>query len=140
MQLSRPRAGHLSWATWGSGAAVRHRRPRGHATLPAPGGDDELHEWFADFLSHRLDGRRPLWESVLLDGLAGGRWALVTKTHHCLVDGMGSVDVGRILLDGERSPRRRVRCSLAHRAPGRRAHSPLAAVQHLLVKGAKAGR
>jgi hypothetical protein len=53
-----------------------NRRPRGHATLPAPGGDDELHEWFADFRSHRLDGRRPLWESVLLDGLAGGagRW------------------------------------------------------------------
>ena len=60
-----------------------------------PGGDAELHEWFGDFLSHRLDRRRPLWETVLLDGLAGGRWALATKTHHCLVDGMGSVDVGR---------------------------------------------
>ena len=77
----------------------------GHVTLPSPGGDVELHEWFGDFLSHRLDRRRPLWEMALVDGLAGGRWALATKTHHCLVDGMGSVDVGQILLDAD--PRRR---------------------------------
>jgi hypothetical protein len=34
------------------------------------------------------------WRAVLLEGLAGGRWALVTKTHHCLVDGVGSIDAG----------------------------------------------
>ena len=70
-----------------------------HATLPAPGGDAELHEWLGDFWSHRLDRRRPLWEMTLLDGLQGGRWALATKTHHCLVDGIGSVDIGHALLD-----------------------------------------
>ena len=42
----------------------------------------------------------PLWEVVVLDGLADGRWALATKTHHCLVDGVGSVDAAHLLLDG----------------------------------------
>ena len=70
-----------------------------HATLPAPGGEAELHEWLGDFWSHRLDRHRPLWEMTLLDGLEDGRWALVTKTHHCLVDGVGSVDIGYVLLD-----------------------------------------
>ena len=51
-------------------------------------------------------GGAPLWEMALVDGLAGGRWALATKTHHCLVDGMGSVDVGQILLDAGASPPR----------------------------------
>jgi WS/DGAT/MGAT family acyltransferase len=41
---------------------------------------------------------------VLLEGLAGGRWALVTKTHHCLVDGVGSIDAGTVLLDAEPEP------------------------------------
>jgi WS/DGAT/MGAT family acyltransferase len=72
-----------------------------HATLPAPGGEAELHEWLGDFWSHRLDRHRPLWQLTLLDGLAGGRWALVTKTHHCLVDGVGSIDIGHVLLDTE---------------------------------------
>ena len=58
-----------------------------------------MHEWLGDFWSHRLDRHRPLWEMTLLDGLESGRWALVTKTHHCLVDGVGSVDIGYVLLD-----------------------------------------
>jgi hypothetical protein len=45
-----------------------------------------------------------LWRAVLLEGLAGGRWALVTKTHHCLVDGVGSIDAGTVLLDSEPKP------------------------------------
>ena len=47
----------------------------------------------------RLDRGRPLWDVVLLEGLEGGRWALATKTHHALVDGVGSVDVGHLVLD-----------------------------------------
>ena len=74
-----------------------------HATLPTRAAKGSC-EWYGDFLSHRLDRRRPLWETVLVDGLADGRWALATKTHHCLVDGMGSVDAGRVLLDAAPSP------------------------------------
>ena len=52
-----------------------------------------------DFFSHRLDRTRPLWEMVLVEGLQDGRWALATKTHHCLVNGVGSVSVADVLLD-----------------------------------------
>ena len=75
-----------------------------HVALPAPGGQAELCEWAADFYSHRLDRRRPLWEMALIDGLAEGRWAVAHKTHHCLVDGVGSVDVAYLLLDTEPNP------------------------------------
>jgi diacylglycerol O-acyltransferase len=136
-QLSQPRAGHLSWTSWAPAPQFDIAAHVGHATLPLPGGATELHEWFGDFLSHRLDRRRPLWETVLLDGLAGDRWALVTKTHHCLVDGMGSVDVGQILLDAEPSPPRRRPPGQWHIAAPDGGHGPL--YPDRLVRGAKAG-
>ncbi len=98
-QLSAPHAGPLTWLTWEPTEAFDADAHVHHATLPAPGGEAELHEWLGDFWSHRLDRHRPLWEMTLVDGLQKGRWALVTKTHHCLVDGVGSVDIGYVLLD-----------------------------------------
>lgn len=98
-QLSDPHAGPLTWLTWEPAKAFDPDAQMHHATLPAPGGEAELHEWLGDFWSHRLDRHRPLWEMTLVDGLEKGRWALVTKTHHCLVDGVGSVDIGQVLLD-----------------------------------------
>ncbi len=98
-QLSGPHAGPLSWLTWEPAKAFEPDAHLHHATLPAPGGEAELYEWLGDFWSHRLDRHRPLWEMTLLDGLEKGRWALATKTHHCLVDGIGSVDIGYVLLD-----------------------------------------
>jgi WS/DGAT/MGAT family acyltransferase len=74
------------------------------AALPAPGGDDELLEWLGDYWSHRLDRMRPLWDAVVVEGLSEGRWALCTKTHHCLVDGVGSLDAGYVLLDSSPEP------------------------------------
>jgi WS/DGAT/MGAT family acyltransferase len=103
-QLSDPHAGPLRWLTWERAAGYDPDAHVHHATLPAPGGEVELHEWLGDFWSHRLDRHRPLWEMTLVDGLEGGRWALVTKTHHCLVDGVGSVDIGTILLDSSPRP------------------------------------
>ena len=76
-----------------------------HATLPSPGEEPDFLDWISDFYSHRLDRGRPLWEIVLLDGLADGRWALVSKTHHCLVDGVGSVDVVDLLVGAKPAPR-----------------------------------
>ena len=98
-QLSGPHAGPLTWLTWEPAEGFDVDAHVHHATLPAPGGEAELHEWLGDFWSHRLDRHRPLWEMTLVDGLQGGRWALVSKTHHCLVDGVGSVDIGHLLLD-----------------------------------------
>ncbi len=137
-QLSRPRASHLSWTNWEPAPSFDIAAHVGHATLPAPGGPDELHEWFGDFLSHRIDRGRPLWETMLLDGLEGGRWALVTKTHHCLVDGMGSVDAGQILLDAEPSPPRRRPPGHWHIAPAEEEHGPQL-VPGGVARGAKAG-
>ncbi len=74
----------------GRRSRVRSERHIAHAALPAPGGERELAEWASQFFSQRLDRHRPLWEMTLLEGLAGGRWALATKTHHCMVDGVGS--------------------------------------------------
>ena len=103
-RLSGTHAGPLTWLTWEADEAFDVAAHLHRVTLPAPGGDAELREWLGEFWSHRLDRHRPLWEMTLLDGLPDGRWALVTKTHHCLVDGVGSIDAGTVLLDAEPTP------------------------------------
>ena len=103
-RLSSARTGGLSWPTWEPDPRFDVRDHVRRATLPAPGGEDELMEWTADFFSHRLDRTRPLWEMVLLDGLGEGRWALASKSHHCLNDGVSSVGVGDVLFDTAASP------------------------------------
>jgi WS/DGAT/MGAT family acyltransferase len=75
-----------------------------HATLPAPGGDAELAAFVGREMSRRLDRSRPLWELHVVDGLAGGRVALMPKMHHALVDGVAAVDVGTVLLDPSEEP------------------------------------
>ena len=85
-KLGAPRTGGLAWPSWERDERFDIDAHVRHATLPPPGDEPEFLDWISDFYSHRLDRGRPLWEIVLLDGLAGGRWALVSKTHHCLVD------------------------------------------------------
>lgn len=70
-----------------------------HAVLPAPGGDEEYHAWVADRLAPRLDPEEALWRVTLLDGLAGGRQALVFAFHHTLADGAGLLATLAELLD-----------------------------------------
>jgi diacylglycerol O-acyltransferase / wax synthase len=103
-RLSSTRTGGLAWPHWTDDENFRIRDHVTHMALPAPGGQAELSEWAADFYSHRLDRRRPLWEMALIEGLPEGRWAIANKTHHCLVDGVGSVDVAYLLLDAEPNP------------------------------------
>jgi diacylglycerol O-acyltransferase len=108
-RLSSPRAGGFSWPHWTDDDRFDIGDHVAHVALPPPGGATELCEWMADFYSHRLDRTRPLWEMALIEGLEHGRWALAHKTHHCLVDGVGSVDVGYLLLDAQPDPAERPR-------------------------------
>jgi diacylglycerol O-acyltransferase / wax synthase len=70
------------------------------SALPRPGSDEQLEEFVARIQSRRLDRRRPLWEVYLIEGLAGGRFAVVTKSHQALVDGINAVDIGHVIVEG----------------------------------------
>ena len=98
-RLSQPSTDLMSWLTWEPMPDFDVREHLRRATLPAPGGRADLEEWLGDFWSHRLDRHRPLWEVTLVDGLEDGRWMLATKTHHAMLDGVGAVDVGALMLD-----------------------------------------
>lgn len=71
------------------------------SALPRPGSDVQLQELVARLQARRLDRQRPLWELTLVEGLADGRFALVTKVHQALVDGINAVDLGQVVLDDE---------------------------------------
>ncbi|MET0764213.1 MAG: wax ester/triacylglycerol synthase family O-acyltransferase [Blastococcus sp.] len=76
--------------------------------LPAPGDDRDLAALMGRVMSARLDRSRPLWEYWLVEGLAGDRWALISKVHHCMVDGVSGTDLYRVILDTTPEPRLRV--------------------------------
>jgi diacylglycerol O-acyltransferase len=75
-----------------------------HTALPAPGGDDELRNLAGRVMSQPLDRNRPLWEIWIAEGLADGHWALLSKTHHCMVDGVSGTDLLTVILDREPEP------------------------------------
>ena len=70
-----------------------------HAAVPAPGGATELRNLAARIFAQRLDRARPLWEEWLLEGLEGDRWAIISKVHHCMVDGVGGTDLMTVVFD-----------------------------------------
>ena len=67
--------------------------------LPAPGGEGELREVASLLLARPLDRDRPLWEMHLIEGLAGGRCAVLQKVHHCMIDGVAGAQLLEMLLD-----------------------------------------
>jgi WS/DGAT/MGAT family acyltransferase len=75
-----------------------------HTALPSPGTEEQLFELTGRLASQQLDRSKPLWESWLVEGLEGDRFALIFKTHHSLVDGVSGVDLATVLLDMERRP------------------------------------
>src|SRR5262249_10901294 len=70
-----------------------------------PGSEEQLLTFVSRITSQRLDRSKPLWEMYLVEGLAGDRWALVTKTHHAMVDGVSGVDLLTALVDLTPQPR-----------------------------------
>jgi diacylglycerol O-acyltransferase / wax synthase len=75
-----------------------------HTALPAPGSEEQLRNLAARIFSQRLDRSKPVWEMWLVDGLEGGRFAVIGKSHHCLVDGVSGVDISTVLYDVEPGP------------------------------------
>jgi diacylglycerol O-acyltransferase / wax synthase len=75
-----------------------------HTALPRPGADAQLKRLAGRVFSQALDRSRPLWELWLVEGLADGRFALLSKTHHALVDGVSGVDIATVLFDTSPDP------------------------------------
>ncbi len=67
--------------------------------LPAPGDDSKLKRLTGRIMSQQLDRTKPLWEIWFVEGLANDRWALISKTHHAVVDGVSGVDLMSVMLD-----------------------------------------
>ena len=85
---------------WVDDASFTLRYHVRHTSLPRPGDEMELKELAGRILSQQLDRHKPLWELWFVEGLEGGRSAMIAKVHHCMVDGVGGVG----LLTGLLSP------------------------------------
>ena len=72
--------------------------------LPAPGSEEQLRNLAARIFSQQLDRTKPLWELWLVEGLRDGRFSVVGKSHHALVDGISGVDITTVLFDLDREP------------------------------------
>jgi diacylglycerol O-acyltransferase / wax synthase len=96
LQMGRP-----FWVDDPSFNADYHIR---HTALPAPGTLEQLRLLAGRIFSQRLDRSKPLWETWLVQGLEGNRFALISKTHHALVDGISGVDISTVLFDLEPVP------------------------------------
>jgi diacylglycerol O-acyltransferase len=70
-----------------------------HTALPAPGGEAELRKLVGRVMSQQLDRSKPLWEIWVVEGLEDGRWAMLAKTHHAMVDGIAGTDLLAVIMD-----------------------------------------
>src|SRR5918996_1755444 len=75
-----------------------------HTALPAPGSIEQLRNLAGRIHSQRLDRSKPLWENWLVQGLEGNRFALISKTHHAMIDGVSGVDIATVLFDVKPMP------------------------------------
>jgi diacylglycerol O-acyltransferase / wax synthase len=75
-----------------------------HTALPRPGGEEQLKRLCGRIFSQALDRSRPMWELWLVEGLSDDRFALLSKTHHALVDGISGVDIATVLFDTSPEP------------------------------------
>jgi diacylglycerol O-acyltransferase / wax synthase len=75
-----------------------------HTALPSPGGEEALRNLMGRVMSQELDRDRPLWETWVVEGLDDHRWAIISKVHHCMIDGVAGVDLISLVLDPEPRP------------------------------------
>jgi diacylglycerol O-acyltransferase / wax synthase len=91
--------GHLARPVWTDDTAFDLTHHVRLSALPRPGTDEQLAELVARLMSRPLDHARPLWELYLVEGLSRNRFALITKTHHAMIDGIGAIEIGQVILD-----------------------------------------
>jgi diacylglycerol O-acyltransferase len=75
-----------------------------HTALPQPGGEEELRRLVGRVMSQQLDRTKPLWEIWVVQGLEQGRWAMVAKTHHAMVDGVSGTELLAVIMDTSPDP------------------------------------
>jgi diacylglycerol O-acyltransferase len=75
-----------------------------HSALPAPGSFDQLRHTAARIFAQHLDRDKPLWEVWMVEGLSEKRWALLSKVHHCMVDGVSATDLMSVMFDDDPAP------------------------------------
>jgi WS/DGAT/MGAT family acyltransferase len=97
--------GHLASPVWVDDTEFELSYHVRRSALPRPGSDEQLKELVARVQSRALDRNRPLWEMYLVEGLADRRFAIITKTHHAMVDGISAIDIGQVILDVTPVPR-----------------------------------
>jgi diacylglycerol O-acyltransferase len=85
-----PLSGHPVWVDDEHFNVVYHVR---HTALPLPGDERQLKRLAGRVMSQKLDRHRPMWEMWFVEGLEGGRIAVISKVHHCLIDGVSGVDL-----------------------------------------------
>jgi WS/DGAT/MGAT family acyltransferase len=69
------------------------------AALPGKGTKKQLCDYIERVFSRQLDRRHPLWELFYIENIEGGKWGLLTKTHHALVDGLSALELATVLMD-----------------------------------------
>jgi diacylglycerol O-acyltransferase len=75
-----------------------------HTALPTPGTDEQLRRTAARIFSQHLDRNKPLWEIWTVEGLSENRWALLSKVHHCMVDGVSATDLMSVMFEDGAAP------------------------------------
>jgi diacylglycerol O-acyltransferase len=98
-QVVRTTPLQMLWPCWVDDEHFQLSRHVKQATVPAPGGKRQLRELAATIFAEPLDRGRPLWEAWLLTGLKGSQWAILSKVHHCVVDGIGGNDLMTAIFD-----------------------------------------
>jgi diacylglycerol O-acyltransferase len=101
----------IGFPTWQYDPDFDIRRHIFHVKLDPPGTEEELRQLTGRIFTPLLDRNKPLWEVYMVDGLTGGRSAMITKVHHCMVDGVAGIGLLNIILDPSpdvpRLPRRK---------------------------------
>jgi len=93
-----PVLGHPVWVDDARFNLDYHLR---HTALPEPGDERQLKRLFGRLMSQKLDVHKPLWEMWFVEGLDGGRFAVITKAHHCMIDGIAGAELMAMLMDPE---------------------------------------